>query len=70
MLEKIHNSYVIKKILVAAHELRTSLAVLQSKREVFKKKKSETVDRMFKMFYNVNITIGWLLLKDKLDLFV
>jgi signal transduction histidine kinase len=60
----------IKKTLVAAHELRTPLAVLQSKREVFKKKKSETVDRMFKMFYNVNITIGWLLLKDKLDLFV
>ncbi|GAA0824646.1 MULTISPECIES: hypothetical protein [Clostridium] len=56
--------------MVAAHELRTPLAVLQSKREVFKKKKSETVDRMFKMFYNVNITIGWLLLKDKLDLFV
>lgn len=46
MLEKINNSYVNQKnfSVNAAHELRTPLAVLQSKIEVFKKKENRSLD--------------------------
>ena len=51
MLEKIHNSYVNqKKISLAATELRTLLAVLQSKIEVFKKKKVKPLTECLKCF--------------------
>lgn len=46
MLDKINNSYVNQKnfSINAAHELRTPLAVLQSKIEVFKKKENRSLD--------------------------
>lgn len=50
MLEKIHNSYVNQKNSLAAPELRTLLAVLQSKIEVFKKKKVKPLTECLKCF--------------------